>query len=154
MTQQEYTEMLTGYLTQLADASRWLERSLALCGDAFGKPTLDPGDYDAFEALTSRFARVADILLQKVFRCLDAIEMEEGGTLLDALNRAEKRGLISSVEWFRLVREVRNEIAHEYSVADLLALFQSVQHYAPELLDAVRSTRRYCGKYVPGEKNV
>jgi hypothetical protein len=39
-----------------------------------------------------------DVILNKVFRSIDAIELEDGGTLLDVVNRAEKRGIIDSAE--------------------------------------------------------
>ena len=41
----------------------------------------------------SRYTRICDLLLQKVFRSTDAFELERSETMLDALNRAEKRGL-------------------------------------------------------------
>jgi hypothetical protein len=43
---------------------------------------LASADFDAFESLTSRYARVTDMILQKLFRCLDAVELEDSGTLL------------------------------------------------------------------------
>ena len=60
--------------------------------------------------------------------------------MLDVLARAEKRGLIESVDRFRLIREVRNEIAHEYLLDDLGELFERVKEYTPELLKAIEVT--------------
>ena len=59
----------------------------------------------------------------------------------------KKRGLIESVEQFRLIREVRNEIAHEYVLQELGELFQSVKQYTPILLGTVGKIRAYCEKY-------
>ena len=44
------------------------------------------------------------------------------GTLLDVLHWAEKRGLIPAAEAFRVMKEVRNIIAHDYSGAELAGL--------------------------------
>ena len=135
-------------LRQLDDAARWLRRSLTRCRKAGAKPELSPADLDAFEALTSRYARVSDMILQKLFRGLDAFEMEDSGTLLDALNRAEKRGLIDSVNDFREIRELRNAIAHEYAEENLRPIFSAVLARAPDLLDIIRRSRAYCRRYL------
>ncbi|MEI8312270.1 MAG: hypothetical protein WCH98_16070 [Verrucomicrobiota bacterium] len=125
-----------------------MSRSLKRCQKAAGKSGLSPADLDAFEALTSRFARLSDMILQKLFRGLDRIELEDSGTLLDALNRAEKRGLIDSVAAFREIRELRNEIAHEYAQEELSELFEGVLQYSPALLEIVRRAGDYCRRYL------
>ena len=51
------------------------------------------------------------------------------------------------MEQFRLIREVRNEIAHEYLLQELGELFQSVKKYTPILLCTVEKIRAYCEKY-------
>jgi len=50
-------------------------------------------DQESFEALTSRFARLSDIIIQKIFRLLDILDLEEEGTIRDRINRAEKKEL-------------------------------------------------------------
>lgn len=88
------------------------------------------------DALTARFARVSDIIMQKLFRAIDAIELTDEGTLLDRLNRAEKRGLISSAEQWRVIRMLRNQIAHEYVLQDQQELFTNTAENTPELITA------------------
>ena len=109
---------------------------------------MTPADLDALEALTGRYARVSDMILQKLFRGLDAIELEDQGTLLDALNRAEKRGLIDSAADFREIRELRNEIAHEYAQENLRPLFDNVLERTPALLEIIRRSSDYCRRYL------
>ena len=70
---------------------------------------------ESCEALTSRFARLNDFLLQRVFRTLDQIELADEAAL-DRLQRAEARGLISSAERWRELRLLRNAIAHDYLI--------------------------------------
>ena len=87
------------------------------------------------------------MILQKLFRGLDALELEDQGTLLDALNRAEKRGLIVSASDFREIRELRNEIAHEYAQENLRPLFDSILEHTPALLEIIRRSHDYCLRY-------
>ncbi|MEI6148035.1 MAG: hypothetical protein WCS01_02985 [bacterium] len=148
MKHREHAQALSETLLQLDEGARWLRRSLVRCRKAATKRELTPADFDAFEALTSRYARVSDMILQKLFRGLDAVELEDGGTLLDALNRAEKRGLIETTNDFLEVRELRNEIAHEYTQDNLRPLFDSVLERTPVLLETIRRSRVYSRRYL------
>lgn len=148
MTQQEYLFLLQETLARLDDAERWLKRSYDRCRAIGVREDFSDEDYDAFETLTSRFARVSDMILQKVFKNIDKLELEEGGTLLDVLNRAEKRDLIDSVDHFRELRELRNEIAHEYALDVLNDLFANVLKHTPALFTIVDNIRNYCKRYL------
>jgi hypothetical protein len=147
VTERDYVALLQEALNRLDDAERWLRRSYRLCEGMEVEGSLEEEDFDRLETLTSRFARVSDMLLQKVFRSIDQLELEGGGTLLDALHRAEKRGLIDSVDQFRLIRELRNEIAHEYALDELRPLFKSVLEQTPVLFSMIDKVKAYCSKY-------
>lgn len=148
MKQADHIAALSQTLRQLDESARWLRRSFTRCRRVKDRRELTPADLDAFEALTSRYARTSDMVLQKLFRGLDAIELEDGGTLLDALNRAEKRGLINSADAFREIRELRNEIAHEYARENLRPLFTSVLDHTPNLLEIIRKSQEYSAQYL------
>ncbi len=77
------------------------------------KAELDIGERETLEALTARFARFADFLVQRLFRTLDEHELVAEGTVLDCLNRMEKRGIIPDVQVFREIRQLRNERSDE-----------------------------------------
>lgn len=64
------------------------------------------------------------------------------------MNRAEKRGLIETTNDFLEVRELRNEIAHEYSQDNLRPLFDSVLERTPVLLETIRRSRAYSRRYL------
>ena len=136
----------------LTHALAWLQRSHEQCTVLRPKQDLLAEDYDAFEALTSRFARVSDILLQKFFRALDVVELSSGGTLLDVLLRAEKRGLVASADDFLEIRELRNEISHEYAMDDLRELFWDVLDKTPDLIKAVTTSLAYADNRYPATK--
>ena len=76
----------------------WLKRSHTKCCQIGVKEHYTEDEFDDFENLASRYARMLDAILNKVFRSIDAIELEDGGTLLDVVNRAEKRGIVDSAE--------------------------------------------------------
>lgn len=64
MKHREHAQALSETLLQLDEGARWLRRSLVRCRKAVTKRELTPADFDAFEALTSRYARVSDMILQ------------------------------------------------------------------------------------------
>ena len=102
---------------------------------------------DKFEALTARFARFNDVLLQKVFRLIDDIDFDHSGTVRDRINRAEKKGLINDAREFMEIRELRNSIAHEYQPEALSVIFPQVVCYTPVLLQIAGNIRKYCKQY-------
>jgi hypothetical protein len=143
MKHAQHLKLLDETRDELSSALSWLQRSVQKCSHKDRHHEWTADDYDAFEALASRFARVSDILLQKFFRALDVVELSEGGTLLDVLLRAEKRGLVESADHFLEIRELRNEISHEYATEDLAALFEAVLHKSPELIATVKRSMHY-----------
>jgi hypothetical protein len=84
-------------LRHCAKAVAWLRRSLAQASALQLVAPLSEEQLDVFEALAGRFARVADVLVHKVYRSLDRVELEPAGTLLDVLNRAAKRGILTDI---------------------------------------------------------
>ena len=99
-------------------------------------------DFPLREALTSRFARLNDFLLQRVFRTLDQIELADEAAL-DRLQRAEARGLISSAERWRELRLLRNAIAHDYLIESADRVLRESLTAAPELIETAECIGRY-----------
>lgn len=125
----------------------WLKRSYVNCSRIGVKEQYSEDEFDAFENLASRYARMLDVILNKVFRSIDAIELEDGGTLLDVVNRAEKRGIITSAERVRDLKDLRNDIVHEYETDDLRSLFRSTLEATPELFEISERAERYCRRF-------
>ena len=143
MTRLSSTEYLNQCITQLNDACRWLQRSYEKCQHVNLSQTLSDDQYDDLENLSSRFARVTDILLNKVYRALDTAELMPPGSLIDTVNRAVKRGVLESTETARTVKDIRNEIVHEYTVEDLRQLQEEVIVYTKVLLQLVGKVNDY-----------
>lgn len=57
---------------------------------------------------------MSDFLIVKIFRLIDILELEKPGSVIDRINRAEKRGIIDSAESFKDILRLRNDISHEY----------------------------------------
>jgi uncharacterized protein YutE (UPF0331/DUF86 family) len=147
MKQRDYIKNLFEVLRQLDEAMYWLKRSDEICRKIGIKDGYREEEFDAFETLTSRFSRSSDMIIQQVFRSIDKIEFETEGTLLDALNRASKRGFIQSIEEIREIRELRNDIVHEYTPTDLKRLFGDVLKYSKILFDIVERIKKYSQKF-------
>jgi len=147
MTQNYYIQNLFKTLQYLDEASNWLRRSYGICQEIGLKDDYSPDEFDKFETLTSRFARVSDIIIQKVFRSIDAVEFEEKGTLIDVVNRAHKRNLINSIDEIREIKDLRNEIAHEYIKELLIDVFQDSLKFTPKLFEIINKIKRYCERY-------
>jgi uncharacterized protein YutE (UPF0331/DUF86 family) len=119
-------------LAQLARARRHLDFSfqqVAGLPDAWDAAT--EKQLESAEAFTGRFARAVDLLVNKVLRSLDRVELKPEGTLLDVVNRAEKRGLVHRVEELCEMKDVRNMIAHDYAGAKAAEIFAYCREQKP-----------------------
>ncbi len=133
-------EIILGENVQaLKQSAAWLQRSFDICSKTSESRNLTPEDMDAFEGLTARFARTADLLFNKVFRSIHYLQEGENRSWLDVLLYMEKTGVIQSGEEARLLKELRNDIVHEYALNDILDLFKEVYHQTPLLLKMVDS---------------
>lgn len=135
-------------MAQMETLLKWsLDRCQAIPLTADQMPEHE--DLEKFESLTARFARFNDILLQKIFRLIDTIDLDDGGTVRDRINRAEKKGLIEDAQRFIEIRELRNRIAHEYQPEAMSIIFPETLQATPTLLDIAERVRRYCLRYKP-----
>jgi hypothetical protein len=100
-------------------------------------------ELERLESLSSRFARLSDLLTQKIMRLIDELELTPDGTLLDRIQRAEKRGGVESAGHLVQIRELRNLIAYEYAADRLPEIYQSVSALTPSLLAVVPKVLAY-----------
>ena len=125
-------------------AKLWLERSYKKCSAIDFHKEISPDEMDSLEGLTSRFARLADIVIHKVFRSLEAAELEIQGTIIDTVNRISKRGLIESSDQIRNLKDLRNTSSLEYEEDQLVLLMKEVLEKTPELIQILDNTLQYC----------
>jgi hypothetical protein len=121
----------------------WLNISLNECNIIGLKETYSIDEFSKFETLCSRYSRSIDFLVRKTFRSLDEYEFENQGTLVDVVNNAHKRKLFLDIEEFRIMKDVRNTIAHEYIEDDLVEVFEEVLKYSLQLKQIINNTLSY-----------
>ena len=128
-------------LNVLEQSAEQLRYSLERCrtiAEPFSAENLE-----SIEALSARFARTADILIQKVARSLMLYLREEPGTFIDMANRMEKMRLTDSAQSTLEIRDLRNEIVHDYSHRDPKEVKEACATLAPALLGDIARVREY-----------
>ena len=85
-----------------------------------------PKEREPYDALSDRFIRCVEMCI----RCFKSYEKYMYGdisnTLRDSLNRMEKMSLVSFVDiWFKM-RDVRNRIVHDYLPGQITRIYASI----------------------------
>ncbi len=135
--------LLRSELDNLDKAAAYLATSLNRSGQLLGRTDLSPDELERLESMASRFARLSDLLTQRVMRLLDDLELTPDGSLLDRIQRAEKRGWVHSAADLVRIRELRNLVAHEYAAERMGEIYAAIARLAPQLLDVVPKVRIY-----------
>lgn len=147
-------ELLRGALHELALARSHLDYSAAKVASLPENLTgASPDQLESVEAFCSRFARTVDLLVNKVLRNLDRAELLSQGTLIDVVNRAEKRGLVDRADVLREMKDIRNIIAHDYAGSKLPEIFAWYRQQKPALDTICNRTVVYAMRLL-GEGNL
>ncbi|MDV6340897.1 hypothetical protein R2103_03825 [Nitrosomonas sp. Is24] len=106
---------------------------------------------ERLDAFVSRFGRMQDTVGDKLIPALLRSMAEKTGSALDNLNRAEKLGLLPSVEHWLNARNLRNKLIHEYvSDPEEFAAALNKAHATVSLLVTVyNSINRYARSRIP-----
>lgn len=135
-------EELREDFNRLDMAIKMLKYSLDLCKKIGIKSSYTLDELDRFESLTSRFARTSDIFTQKVMKGIILILREDAKTFIDKANLFEKLDICSAEE-LKMIRDLRNEITHEYKMGDITEIFEAVIEYSEKLLDITEKAKNY-----------
>ena len=100
-------------------------------------------ELESIDSLTSKFSRTSDIYLQKVLRSIWMLMREDTVPLIDLLNRAEKLMIIASAEELLQMRDIRNQIAHEYLPEAVPELASEVVVMTTLLQKNIEQTERF-----------
>ena len=128
-------ELKKSILEQLAKSKSHLQYSFNKVQNISFAGDFDEEQLETLESFSSRFARFSDIVISKYFRLL--IKEKDPafrGSVIDALNLAEKYGWIDSAQTWRRIRELRNVAAHEYEAENYKKLYQELVNLTPTLL--------------------
>jgi len=111
-------------LTDLArrkaiDAITLVEASLSRAVPFDARRSYTPEEAEPYDALCDRFIRAVETSI-KHFRTYERFMYAENSeTLRDLLNRMEKLDLITSLQLWMKMRDVRNRIVHDYLPAEI-----------------------------------
>lgn len=98
------------------------------------------------EAFSSRFARLQDTVGDKLIPLWLSALNEPVGAAIDNLNKAERLGVLSSVENWLTARSLRNLMVHEY-IESLQVLADALTHanlHLPMIVNCARSIIADC----------
>ena len=94
-----------------------------------------PDEMEPYDALCDRFVRGVESAI-KFFRTYERAQFAEvSETIRDLFNRMEKLNMISSVELWLFMRDIRNRIVHDYLPEQLKEIYDLLTGpYGEELL--------------------
>lgn len=81
---------------------------------------------EKIDAFVSRFSRLQDTIGDKLLPLLLTALGEKPSSVIDNLDRAERLGLIISADEWMTIRNLRNQMIHEY-IDDLAVLTSALQ---------------------------
>lgn len=134
----KYKAYLHENLDLLNRSAMTLQESLERCREIGLKENYSSLESDAFDALTSKFSRTSDILTQRILKLLPLLYREDLPAFLDRVYFAEKIEALESAERMKRIRELRNEITHEYVISNLNEIYRSTMEMCIPLLDEVK----------------
>ena len=126
MTTPEQNAVTKRDLEKMLDTVALVQASLGKLTPYEATRNYSSDESEPYDALSDRFIRAVEISL-KFFRSYERLQFaEESDTLRDRLNRMEKLWMISSVErWFSM-REVRNRIVHDYLPNEIKQMYDDM----------------------------
>lgn len=111
-----------------------------------------PDEAVVLEAFVSRYARLQDNIAGKLIPVWLETLSERPASQLENLNKAEKLGVINSVEDWLSARQVRNNLVHEYVVdpADMVDALQLAKVATGQFFDTYNAINIYIHNTHPG----
>ncbi|MBI2967460.1 MAG: hypothetical protein HYY40_06575 [Bacteroidetes bacterium] len=98
------------------------------------------------DSLPSRFARISDILTQKILKELIEYLGEEIYSFIGRAKFAEKIGFVNSASILIEIRSLREDIIHEYADPTYVHVIHQVIALSDPLIEAVKKTKEYIRK--------
>lgn len=108
---------------------------------------LNDVDMSFVDQLIFRFSKLQDTMGEKVFPFILVLSKEEvkKKTFIDILNRLEELEIVDKNHWLKL-REIRNDIAHEYSFnsEEVVESITAIYNITDELIDIYKTVVMFC----------
>jgi predicted nucleotidyltransferase len=131
------------YINQCRKHQMRIEKSSAKVRDIFPLSAsryeeLSDEEVEAIDQYLFRFAKLQDTLGTKLFRIIvsEYVDDIEQLTFLDILNRLEKIGILDSVNIWKRLRDIRNDISHQYDdePQEMAEVLNNIFAYRDDLL--------------------
>lgn len=127
----------------LNKAIETLKLSVIKCNNIVGKEEYSFEEMESFDSLTSKFGRTSDLYTQKVLRTIWMLLHEPFVPYIDMLNKAEKMSLIASADQLIEIRDLRNQITHEYIPEAITNLVPEVIQNCNVLFKNIQQTNTF-----------
>lgn len=138
-----HKQLLQEELHLLNQSLESLRLSVNKCSAFLGKSEYSFEEMESFDSLTSKFARTSDIYTQKVLRTCFALLHEPFVPFLDLANQSEKMSLIISSDDLIMIRDLRNQVTHEYKADVLTSIVPEVIAMHSILANNIRQTIQF-----------
>lgn len=113
--------------------------------------TLNPENLAFLDMITNRFGKLQDIIGAKILPLiLELLGETDPTSFIDKLNRLEKLNIINSASWWMELREIRNQITHDYpnNYEQLASDFNKLILFAHELLKVWANLKKYISNLI------
>ena len=104
---------------------------------------LSENEIEILETLANRFNRTVNILIDKVLRNLDILELEDIFSTLDIIMRTEKRGIVDNFKTLVQIKNLRNQFIQEDIEEELIPIFKEIIEKTPKLLQIIENVNSY-----------
>ena len=108
--------------------------SVTKCEAIGVKPEYTFEELESFDSLTSKFNRTSDIFTQKVIRTIWMLLHEPFAPFIDMMNKGEKMQLLCSSDQMIEIRDLRNQIAHEY-------IPEAINELVPDVIELTKNLK-------------
>ena len=108
----DYSDIADMHAERLKGSLTKTEHFMPMTADVLSKLPLEQVAF--LDMMSTRFGKLQDIIGAKIFPLILEILGEDAVTFIDKLNRLDKLGYIDDVSWWMDLRELRNEVMHDY----------------------------------------
>jgi hypothetical protein len=130
----------------LLAAVNTLQLSVRKCQNIGIKESYTFEELESFDSLTSKFNRTSDIFTQKVIRSVCMLLHEPYAPFIDMMNNCEKMGMLHAADEIIEIRDLRNQIAHEYLPDAIRELVPEVIELSFSLLENIQACKLFTEK--------
>jgi len=137
----QFQELLQAEWRLLHASMETLLMSVEKCKRIGVKQEYSFEEQESFDSLTSKFGRTSDLFTQKVIRTTWLLLHESFVPFIDMINISVKMKLLQSTDEMIGIRDMRNQIAHEYIPEALCDLVPEVIEMTQQLVENINCCR-------------